>query len=161
IQLTGGPEVLTGAPDDWPQRVAQVLDTFRTPDHGYNKSPGAKSGSTYHTFLVGLCFELLGQSFPHSDDVAQFVRSRKRDGGALVEVGPICHSGTNPTAGGVPILQLIRGLQLPAEDAEPVLDYLAEMPSDEGGLRANDRIPIADLLSTFPGLWTLELLGGL
>src|SRR6185436_5415219 len=40
------------------------------------------------------------------------------------------------------------------------IDFLAEMQMDEGGLRANTRIPIADLLSTFTGLLTLEDLGG-
>jgi geranylgeranyl transferase type-2 subunit beta len=34
------------------------------------------------------------------------------------------------------------------------------MQTDEGGLRANTRIPIADLLSTFTGLLTLQDLGG-
>jgi geranylgeranyl transferase type-2 subunit beta len=34
------------------------------------------------------------------------------------------------------------------------------MQTDEGGLRANTRIPIADLLSTFTGLVTLQDLGG-
>jgi geranylgeranyl transferase type-2 subunit beta len=33
------------------------------------------------------------------------------------------------------------------------------MQTDEGGLRANTRIPIADLLSTFTGLLTLADLG--
>ncbi len=33
------------------------------------------------------------------------------------------------------------------------------MQTDEGGLRANTRIPIADLLSTFTGLLTLEQIG--
>ena len=31
----------------------------------------------------------------------------------------------------------------------------------EGGLRANDRIPLADLLSTFTGCWTLAQLDAL
>ena len=44
---------------------------------------------------------------------------------------------------------------------EPTADYLAQMPSDEGGLRANDRVPLADLLSTFTGGWTLAMLGAL
>src|SRR5439155_1089665 len=39
-------------------------------------------------------------------------------------------------------------------------DFLAALPSAfEGGLRANDRIPAADLLSTFTGGWTLDQLG--
>jgi geranylgeranyl transferase type-2 subunit beta len=31
----------------------------------------------------------------------------------------------------------------------------------DGGLRANDRVPLADLLSTFTGAWTLDRLGAL
>ena len=34
-------------------------------------------------------------------------------------------------------------------------------PQDEGGLRANDRVPLADLLSTFSACWTLHQLGSL
>ena len=33
--------------------------------------------------------------------------------------------------------------------------------SDEGGVCANSKIPLADLLSTFTGLWTLSELGAL
>jgi geranylgeranyl transferase type-2 subunit beta len=35
------------------------------------------------------------------------------------------------------------------------------MPGMEGGLRANDRAPLSDLLSTFTGSWTLAQLGAL
>jgi geranylgeranyl transferase type-2 subunit beta len=35
------------------------------------------------------------------------------------------------------------------------------MPSAEGGLRANGRVPLADLLSTFTGAWTLAELSAL
>ena len=42
-----------------------------------------------------------------------------------------------------------------------MIDFLTEMRSEEGGLRANGRIPIADLLSTFTGGWTLYQLGAL
>ena len=38
---------------------------------------------------------------------------------------------------------------------ELTLDFLCEMQTDEGGLRANTRIPIADLLSSFTGGLTL------
>ncbi len=73
VQASGGIDVLEGSHADWPTRVAAALEGFRTRDNGYNKSPGATSGSTYHTFLVGLCFELLGQSLPHPDVVLCFV----------------------------------------------------------------------------------------
>lgn len=161
IQVHGGGDVLAEAPADWPLRVAAVLDTFRTKDQGYNKSQGANSGSTYHTFLVGLCFQLLGRDFPDPTEVENFVLARRREDGGFVEVGPMRRSGTNPTAAAIGILHLLKGLTLASEIADPVIDFLADMPSDEGGLRANDRIPLADLLSTFTGLWTLELLGQL
>jgi len=161
VQLVGQADVLGEAPTDWPERVAKTLETFRTPDQGYNKSPGATTGSTYHTFLVGLCYQLLGIDWPNPEGLLAFVRSRRREDGGFVEVGAMRRSGTNPTAAGVGILHLILGMDLPAEDAGPALEFLLEMPSDEGGMRANDRIPLADLLSTFTGFWTVHLLGGL
>lgn len=161
VQLHGGGDVLAAAPSDWPDRVSALLDNFATKDGGYNKSPGANSGSTYHTFLVGLCYELLGRRFPHPVETEAFVLARRREDGGFVEVAPMRRSGTNPTAAGIGILQLLRGFDLPHEMSGNTVEFLAEMPSDEGGLRANDRIPLADLLSTFTGLWTLELLHGL
>ena len=70
-------------------------------------------------------------------------------------------SGANPTAAGLGILQLVLGDQTPAADVAPALEFLAQMPSLEGGLRANDRVPLADLLSTFTGCWSLAQFGAL
>lgn len=159
VQLGGGPDILAQSPADWPERVAQTLGQFRTPDGGYNKNPGAASASTYHTFLVGLCYELLGRGLPEPERVRAFVLSRRRDDGGFVEVAPMRRSGTNPTAAAIGILQLLHGAELPIDDADLTADFLVEMSSMEGGLRANDRIPLADLLSTFTGSWTLTQLG--
>ncbi|MSQ93942.1 MAG: geranyl transferase [Gemmataceae bacterium] len=161
VQATGGVDVLADSAADWPSRVADTLVMFRTSDNGYNKSPGATSGSTYHTFLVGLCFEMLGRSLPNPDDVLRFVESRRREDGGYVEVAAMRRSGTNPTAAAIGLLHLLNRVDLAGADFEPTIDYLAEMPSMEGGLRANDRIPLADLLSTFTGCWTLAQLGAL
>jgi geranylgeranyl transferase type-2 subunit beta len=161
VQTTTGIDVLAGSPGDWPRRVADALATFRTKDDGYNKSPGASSGSTYHTFLVGLCYQLLGQALPNPDNVLRFVQSRRRDDGGYVEVSAMRRSGTNPTAAAIGILHLVKGPDLPRDEVESSIEYLAQMPSMEGGLRANDRIPLADLLSTFTGCWTLHRLGAL
>ncbi len=161
VQTGGGPDVLADSPADWPQRVAETLAQFRTSDGGYNKNPGATSGSTYHTFLVGLCFELLGRGFPDADKVRNFVVSRRREDGGFVEVAPMRRSGTNPTAAAIGILQLLDPAGLSQDETAATIDFLAEMTSMEGGLRANDRIPLADLLSTFTGAWTLRQLGAL
>jgi geranylgeranyl transferase type-2 subunit beta len=161
VQASGGPDVLTGSPADWPERVAAVLETFRTADGGYAKAVGAASASTYHTFLVGLCYEMLGRSLPRSEEVVRFIGSRRREDGGYVEIAPMKRSGTNPTAAAVGVLQLVRGSAFDPAELKGVADLLAEMPSLEGGLRANGRAPLADLLSTFTGAWTLAQLGAL
>jgi len=200
VQASGGPDVLALSPPDWPDRVAATLETFRTADGGYAKTAGNPGGSTYHTFLVGLCYELLGRSLPRPDEVIRFVLSRRREDGGFVEIAPMRRSGTNPTAAAVGLFQLLeqslvpnpsppppprsgegekdkfcspsplRGggggeglspLGLSSEVRDGVIAFLAEMPSFEGGMRANGRAPLADLLSTFTATWTLEQLGAL
>jgi geranylgeranyl transferase type-2 subunit beta len=163
IQVSGGQDVLAGRAMDWPERVAAMLESFRSRDGGYGRSSGSLHGSTYHTFLVALCYELLGRALPRPADVVQFVHSRRREDGGYVEIGPMRRSGTNPTAAAVGLLQMFEpsALQPQQEAREGVVRLLAGMPSAEGGLRANGRIPLADLLSTFTGVWSLKQLGAL
>jgi len=158
VPIGGGPDVLADAPTDWRQRVATTLDSFRTSDGGYGKTPGAPHGSTYTSFLVALCLQLLDTPIPFPDRLAAFVKSRRRPDGGYVEISAMKRSGTNPTAAGVGVLQILGALD---EDAKASVSvFLSTLPSQlEGGFRANDRIPAADLLSTFTGCWTLEQLG--
>jgi geranylgeranyl transferase type-2 subunit beta len=167
VQVSGGPDVLADSPPDWPERVASTLESFRTADGGYAKTPGHPSGSTYHTFLVGLCYELLGKPLPRPEEAVKFIASRRREDGGFVEIAPMRRSGTNPTAAAVGLLQLLeqqpdgKAHELLQEVQDGVVEFLAEMPSLEGGMRANGRAPLADLLSTFTAARTLEQLGGL
>jgi geranylgeranyl transferase type-2 subunit beta len=163
VQAAGGPDVLADSPPDWPDRVAATLEGFRTSDGGYTKSVGGVSGSTYHTFLVALCYQLLGRPVLRMAEVVRFVASRRREDGGYVEIAPMRRSGTNPTAAAVGLLQMASA-EVPGaldEARDGVIDFLADMASPEGGLRANGRAPLADLLSTFTAAWTLEQLGGL
>ncbi len=143
VQASGGADVLANSPADWPERTAALLETFRTADGGYTKTPGGASGSTYHTFLVGLCYQLLGKSLPDPAGIVRFVASRRREDGGFVEIAPMRRGGTNPTAAAVGLLQLTapHGDALMAEVRDGVVDFLAEMASPEGGLRANGRAP--------------------
>jgi geranylgeranyl transferase type-2 subunit beta len=159
VRLGGGPDVLADAPADWPDRVADTLETFRHADGGYAKAPGGTSGSTYTTFLVALALEVLGRTIPQPDRVVSFLRGRSRDGG-FVEIPQMKRAGTNPTAAAIGTLQILSVLD--QETLRGVTEFLARLvAAEEGGLRANDRIPAADLLSTFTGSWTLADLGAL
>ncbi len=159
IRLAGGNDPLEHAPDDWPERVAHTLELHRNADGGYQKALQGTSGSTYTSFLVALTMELLERPIPDAEKLVQFIRERQRDGG-YVEIPQMKRAGTNPTAAGIGVLQILDVLR--PEDADAVADFLVPLVSpDEGGLRANDRIPAADLLSTFTGVWTLHQVGHL
>ena len=158
VPLGGGPDVLLDASSDWRERVAATLETFRTADGGYGKTPAALYGSTYTSFLVVLCLQLLDVPIAQPERLTNFVQSRRRPDGGYVEISAMKRSGTNPTAAGVGLLQILGAFDDEAKQA--VSTFLTALPSPlEGGFRANDRIPAADLLSTFTGSWTLEQIG--
>lgn len=163
VQTASGPDVLADSASDWPERVAATLEGLRTSDGGYAKTLGGHAGSTYHTFLVALCYQLLNRPLPRADEVLRFVASRRREDGGYVEIAPMRRGGTNPTAAAVGLMQLLGGEEkgLKDEERSAVVGFLAEMVSMEGGLRANARAPLADLLSTFTSVWTLDQLGAL
>ncbi|MBI3469421.1 MAG: terpene cyclase/mutase family protein [Planctomycetes bacterium] len=157
IQASGGPDVLSEHSSDWPARVAAALESFRKPDGGYSKATEGTAGSTYHTFLVALCYELIGLPLPDPSGVVKFVRSRYRDDGGYVEVAPARRGGTNPTAAAVALLRMFGAID--NSTADGTIAFLACLQSADGGLRANTRAPLCDLLSTFTGLLTLQDLG--
>jgi geranylgeranyl transferase type-2 subunit beta len=160
VQVYGGEDVLqdeSSGENGWADEMAATLESVRTADGGYAKSREGASGSTYHTFLVVLTYELLGSAMPRPRDVVQFVFDRQRDDGGFVEIGPMKRSGTNPTAAATATLMLLGSMddELKADIGE----FLREVRSDEGGLQANTRIPFGDSLSTFTGLLTARDLG--
>lgn len=158
VPLGGGPDVLSDAPPDWRDRVAGTLETFRTPDGGYGRSPGGPHGSTYTSFLVALCLQLLDRPIPQPDKLAAFVKSRRRTDGGYGEFSVAKRGQTNLTAAAVGILQVLG--ELDADTSAAAVEFLAGLQSrDEGGVLAHATIPFADVLSTFTGAWTLDQLG--
>ncbi|HVK09670.1 MAG TPA: geranyl transferase, partial [Gemmataceae bacterium] len=159
VQLGGGPDVFAAAPADWRDRVADGLEAHRHADGGYSRARGGTAGSTYTTFLVLLATQLLDRPPRGPDRVLAFLRSRYREGG-FVEIAQMKRAGTNPTAAGIGCLQVLGGLD--EETRMRTIDFLLSMrAAGEKALRANDRIPAADLLSTFTGSWTVADLGGM
>ncbi|MHC4877512.1 MAG: prenyltransferase/squalene oxidase repeat-containing protein [Planctomycetota bacterium] len=154
IQVFGGTDLLAEAPADWPDQIAARLESVRTSDGGYAKSTEGAAGSTYHSFLVTLTYELLGRKPPRQNALIQFLYDRQRDDGGFVEIAPMRNSGTNPTAAAVGLMSVVGGFD--DELRDDVRDFLKETWSAEGGFQANKRIAFADGLSTFTGLLTAQ-----
>lgn len=154
IQTSGGEDLLISESDDWNTQIAQNLELLRTDDGGYAKSEQGALGSTYHTFLVVLIYQMVGLAIPDSNKLIQFLYDRQRDDGGFVEISPMKRSGTNPTAAAVATLVILNAMD--NELKNDVRDFLNQVKSSEGGFQANTRIPFADGLSTFTGLLTVQ-----
>jgi geranylgeranyl transferase type-2 subunit beta len=154
---------LASAEPQWNASVAGVLESLRRPDGGYAKTLEGHASSTYQTFLTTLAYELLELPLPEPESAAEFLLGQQRDDGGFVEIGVMRRSGVNPTAAAVGALRVLgQGAEedrLSDELKEDVAEFLLDNFTDEGGLRANTQIPIADLLSTFTGLLTLHDVG--
>ncbi len=157
LQAASGHDVFANMPTGWQSSVLQMLEQLRRDDGGYAKSTQGNMGSTYQTFLVILAYELLGQSIPRPELAVQFLNSQKSGDGAFREVRVGKRSSTNPTAAAIASLIILDSIS--EETAQATVDFLCDMQTLEGGIRANTRIPVADLLSTFTGLLTLQDLG--
>lgn len=157
VQAAGGTDLLAHAPSDFSDRVSTKLEATRVADGGYAKSTEGSAGSTYHSFMVALTYELIGQSVPRPNRLIQFLYDRQRDDGGFVEIAPMRRSGTNPTAAAVALLNSLGGMD--DDISDDVQGFLTDVVSSEGGFQANTRIPFADGLSTFTGLLTGQDLG--
>lgn len=138
---------------DWSSRLAELLTQLRRADGGFSKSLEGQAGSTYQTFLILLCLELIEQPCPDADAAYQFLLSQRQSDGGFLEIRVGKRSGTNPTAAAIGALRVLRRLDEPV--AADAADFLADRQSEEGGFQANTRIPLCDLLSTFTACVTL------
>ena len=104
-----------------------------------------------------LVLQLIEKPVPEPERIIAFLDSQRDTEGGWREIRASKRPGTNPTAAAVASLLILDALN-EKKDPELVattLDFLVEMQTEEGGLRANTRIPIADLLSSFTGALTL------
>jgi geranylgeranyl transferase type-2 subunit beta len=152
LQLAGDLTVFGGEIEVLSEELSSALEAFRRADGGYAKTDEGGVGSTYHTFLAVLCYEMLGRRPPDPEGITRFLLSRRRDDGGFVEIGPMRRSGTNPTAAAAVLLKRFEAIDQPT--LAGIDDYLARVQGVEGGFRANTQIPFCDLLSTFTGLLT-------
>ena len=144
---------------DWKNSVAGLLEDLRRADGGYAKSAEGNASSTYQTFLVTLTYQLLELELPDPQQAVDFVLGQQREDGGFVEISVMRRSGVNPTAAAVGVLRVLGQDKLTRELGSDVAEFLCDNLTDEGGVRANTRIPVADLLSTYTGLQTLQDIG--
>lgn len=157
LNVSAGIDIFEDADPNWRQQVAKFLESLRREDGGYAKAPEGHAGSTYHSFLVLLVLQLIEQPIPAPEKLVSFLESQRESDGGWREIRASKRAGTNPSAAAVASLIILDAID-EAKDPEVVettLDFLVDMQTDEGGLRANTRIPIADLLSSFTGGLTL------
>jgi geranylgeranyl transferase type-2 subunit beta len=159
LDVSAGIDIFKDAAGDWRDAVSGVLEKLRREDGGYAKGTEGTASSTYHTFLVLLCLQLIQRDVPRPDEIVRFLHSQRSDEGGFREIRASKRAGTNPTAAAIAALRILDALD--DDTGENTIDFLCDMQTDEGGLRANTRIPIADLLSTFTGALTLLDLGAL
>jgi len=153
LRMAADCDIFGAAPPQWPHAVAGALEQLRRGDGGYAKGPEGQASSTYHTFLVLVCLELIGQPVPRREQLVGFLLSQRCPDGGFREIRASQRAGTNPTAAAVAALRILNAID--ASVRESTIEFLSDMQNEEGGMRANTRIPIADLLSTFTGLVTL------
>lgn len=158
IDTSAGINIFASSIPTWRDAVAGALEGLRRDDGGYAKGPTGAASSTYHTFLVMLCLQLIERQSPHPEKLVSFLRAQQHEEGGFLEIRAGKRAGTNPTAAAIGALQILDALD--EGTRLDTIDFLLDMVTDEGGLRANTRIPIADLLSTFTGLLTLQDLKG-
>ena len=153
IEFFADIDVFADAQSGWKSTVVESLYELRRDDGGFAKGGEGQASSTYHTFLVMICLELLDVQVAKPDRVIDFLRSQHMDEGGFREIRVSKRASTNPTAAAIATLSMLDGLE--EEFAQSAVDFLCDMQNDEGGFRANTRIPIADLLSTFTSLVAL------
>ncbi len=138
---------------NWSARLAELLASLRRSDGGFSKSLEGQAGSTYQTFLVLLCLELIDEPCPQAEQAAAFLISQRQEDGGFLEIRVGKRAGANPTAAAVAALRILD--QLDDQTANAAAEFLTELQTDEGGFQANTRIPLPDLLSTFTATVTL------
>jgi len=160
VETAAGIDCFRHLEHDWKTDLATWLETLRREDGGYAKGPQGTASSTYHTFLVLLCLQLLERSPPQPEKIVEFLYARQQEEGGFLEIRVGKRAGANPTAAAIASLRMLDALD--DETRERTLDFMCDMQTDdEGGFRANTRIPFADLLSTFTALVTLADLDAL
>lgn len=132
-------------------KIYEAIETFRTPDGGYNQAEDSESGSAYACFLAYGAYSDHGRSMPNEKGVANCVASLKTGDGAWANDKDIPVPNIPSTAAAV---TLCRNLRLPIP--ESTSEWILGSFHPEGGFLAFPLAPMPDLLSTAVALHALD-----
>ena len=139
-----------------PTMIERLLE-YRSPDGGFNMTPGDKQGSAYGNFLaLGACQDLQ-IDVPDIGAVAQSTLSLRRSDGGFANEPAMTASVTTATAAAICVLHYLK-----QSVPESAVNWLLDRAHPLGGFTAisfgaDHAIP--DLLSTATALHALSLIG--
>src|SRR5262245_24435532 len=110
IQSAAGIDVLAEAEPSWRDAVAAALEKLRRNDGGYAKGPEGMASSTYHTFLVLLCQQLIDRAAQQPRQIVEFIGTQQCEDGGFREIRASKRAGTNPTAAAIGALRILNAL---------------------------------------------------
>ncbi len=126
------------------------VESFRTPDGGYNQSPGAPHGTAYAAFLALGAYQDLGQPAPAVERLIASLEVLRAADGGFANVPAAASGVTTATAAVVTLLRQMN------RDPEPGLAlWLLARCLPAGGFFALPGAPVPDLLSTACALHAL------
>ncbi len=128
------------------ERLLARLETFRTPDGGYNQSPDSAHGTAYAAFLAMGAYQDLRCEPPRRERLMHSLASLRASDGGYANV-PAARSGVTTATAAVVAL---------TGETGPLADWLLERMHPEGGFYAVPAAPIPDLLSTATALHALS-----
>ena len=101
LKVSAGVDPFDQAAEHWPDQTAEFLNSLRREDGGFAKGIEGRAGSTYHTFLVVLCLQLIERPIEQPEKIVEFLHSREDEEGGFREIKASKRAGTNPTAAAV------------------------------------------------------------
>ncbi len=131
--------------------VFDRIETYRTPDGGYNQSPDNETGSAYACFLAYGAYSDHQLTVPREDSIAGCLDSLQSGNGAWANDVELPVPNIPATAAAV---TLSRNLRLPIPNETP--GWILNSLHPTGGFLPFPMAPLPDLLSTAVALHALD-----
>lgn len=142
---------MAGADADFSNALLARLETFRTPDGGYDGNVGAKFGNAYGCFVALGAYQDLGRKIPGALRMVQCLKFLETPDGAWGNVRGM-RNGTVPATAAA--ITLLHQLGMPIHSCAG--DWLLSQMHPDGGWFAVPGAPLPDLLSTATALHALS-----